>query len=237
MLTADVISLALLAGLAIPAGAFLAQGEKVYPKWVQSEIRHAIIAFGAGALLSAISFVLVPHALPHLKLHEAAAAFFAGGFAFLILDVILHYVGGSFPQFVAMLADFIPESIALGAMFATDVPAARLLAIIIAAQNLPEGFNAYREVASSGKLSSNVSFFVFTLLIPIGPIAAVVGLRSLADSPEILSRIMLFAAGGILYLMFQDIAPQVPLKKHWWPPLSALGGFFIAIVAHYLLLR
>jgi ZIP family zinc transporter len=231
----EAIFWALLAGMAIPAGALLASGRGVRWRWLDSEIRHTVMAFGGGALLSAVSFVLVPSSLPHLQIHEAAIAFFLGGVVFMIGDVLLHVLGGSFPQLLAMLADFIPESIALGALFATDAMEAKLLAIIIAAQNLPEGFNAYLEVTHRMSSRAAWALRIFVFLVPAGPIAAVIGMSSLTDSPALLSRIMLFAAGGILYLMFQDIAPQVPLRRHWLPPLGALGGFFVAIAGHYLL--
>ena len=52
-----------------------------------------------------------------------------------------------------MLSDFIPEAIALVASFATGNPTANLLAAMIAIQNLPEGFNAYREMTVDGKNS------------------------------------------------------------------------------------
>jgi ZIP family zinc transporter len=38
------------------------------------------------------------------------------------------------------------------------------------------------------------------------------------------------AAGGILYLMFQELAPQVSLKNSWLPPMGALFGFFLGVV-------
>jgi zinc transporter, ZIP family len=46
--------------------------------------------------------------------------------------------------------DFIPESIALGAVFATDTSMALLLAIFIGLQNLPEAFNSFRDMVKSG---------------------------------------------------------------------------------------
>ncbi|MDO9466667.1 MAG: hypothetical protein Q7J36_05145 [Thiobacillus sp.] len=39
----------------------------------------------------------------------------------------------------------------------------------------------------------------------------------------------LFASGGILYLIFQDIAPQSRLNRHWAPPLDAVAGFSVAL--------
>ena len=48
--------------------------------------------------------------------------------------------------------------------------------------------------------------------------------------------IMLFASGGILYLIFQDIAPQSRLDRHWGPPLGAVLGFCITLFSHYLVI-
>lgn len=45
---------------------------------------------------------------------------------------------------------------------------------------------------------------------------------------------MLFAAGGILYLTFQDIAPQVRLDRHWAPPLGAVGGFLLGLAGSFI---
>jgi len=46
---------------------------------------------------------------------------------------------------------------------------------------------------------------------------------------------MLFATGGILYLIFQDIAPQSRLKHHWGPPLGAVLGFCLALLGDILI--
>lgn len=53
------------------------------------------------------------------------------------------------------------------------------------------------------------------LMALLGPVAGALGYFLLSDAPpSVVSGIMLFAAGGgILYIIFQDIAPQVRLKK------------------------
>ena len=50
-----------------------------------------------------------------------------------------------------------------------------------------------------------------------------------------LDAVLLFAAGGILYLTFQDIAPQSRLERHWAPPLGAVLGFALALLADMFL--
>jgi ZIP family zinc transporter len=46
---------------------------------------------------------------------------------------------------------------------------------------------------------------------------------------------MTFASGGILYLIFQDIAPQSTMRRHWTPPLGAVLGFVAGILGKKLL--
>jgi len=129
----------------------------------------------------------------------------------------------------AMLSDFIPESIALGAAFATGSSSAYLLAGLIALQNIPEGFSAYRELSSTNAYKPKKIIIMFTLMALLGPIAGVSGYLWLSESYEIISAIMLFASGGILYSIFQDLAPQVKLEKHWMPPMGAVLGFVLGM--------
>jgi ZIP family zinc transporter len=46
---------------------------------------------------------------------------------------------------------------------------------------------------------------------------------------------MMLAAGGILYLIFQDIAPAARLEKAWAPPLGAVLGFLTGLAGHLLI--
>ena len=219
-----------LAGLAIPLGALLSRYERIRSPWVESEVRHGVTAFGAGALLAAIALVLVPDGIEKLALAPLTAVFFAGGCLFAFLDWYLARKGTTLGQFVAMLADFVPECLALGALFIHYPAGARLLAVLIAMQNVPEAFNSYREFLANGNKPPTRALLLFALLAPVGPLAAYLGLSFFAESPELISMIMVFAAGGILYLMFQDIAPKVSLEKSWLPPMGALLGFYVGIV-------
>jgi len=223
------------AGASIPIGGFLARVESIQPRWLEQELRHSVIAFGGGVLLSAVALVLVPEGIRSLTVVAASTAMLAGGGLFLALDVVLAKRGGSASQLAAMLADFIPEAIALGAMCATgESGTAYLLALMIGLQNLPEGFNAYRELIGSGARSSTV-LLAMSLIVLLGPVAGIAGTTLLAGRETIVGVIMLFASGGILYLMFQDIAPQARLQRRWAPPMGAVLGFFAGLIGHMLM--
>ena len=230
-----VIATTLLAGLAMPLGAIIACVERIGIGWVEDEFRHSVMAFGGGALLSAIALVLVPEGIVNLKPWSAAIFFIAGGLSFMALDIFFSKIKTPASQLAAMLSDFVPESIALGAAFATGSHSAFLLAGLIALQNLPEGFNAYRELNASSSYSRLRIISFFSLMALLGPIAGVSGYLWLNNSPVIVSAIMLFASGGILYSIFQDIAPQVKLEKHYAPPMGAILGFVLGLLGLMLI--
>ena len=225
-----VIISTLLAGLAMPLGAAVASFEKIESEWLEAEFRHSVMAFGGGALLSAVALVLVPEGIANLAPLPASVCFIAGGFSFMLLDIVLSKIDTPASQLAAMLSDFIPESMALGAAFATGSNSALILAGLIALQNLPEGFNAYRELNESSAYSRLRILSVFTLMALLGPVAGVSGYLWLPDFPEIVAAIMLFASGGILYSIFQDIAPQAKLEKNYAPPMGAIFGFVVGMI-------
>ncbi len=220
------------AGLSVPAGAALASVERIRPDWLEAELRHSVIAFGGGALLSAVALVLVPDGMEGLPLVASAGWFVLGGLFFFGLDWWLARKATSASQLAAMLADFLPEAMALGAVFASGSGTALLLAVLIAMQNLPEAFNAYREIDASTRASPARILVTFSAIALLGPAAALAGFFLLVEAQAVVASIMLFASGGILYLVFQDIAPQARLERHWAPPLGAVGGFLLGMIGH-----
>lgn len=224
------------AGLCIPAGGAIARLEKIQPHWLENEFRHALIAFGGGILLGAVAVVLIPEGLARLDEPVYAIPItLVGGILFFAIERFLGLRRRESPQLMGMMLDYIPESIALGGMVALQSPVAPLLALLIGLQNLPEGFNAYRELKNINHSKPDKTLMVMFSLVMLGPVAGLFGYFFLHEHEAILATIMLLAAGGILYLIFQDIAPQSRLKKHWAPPLGAVFGFCLALFSKVLL--
>ena len=223
-----------LAGFAAFLGAGVAAIERVPESLLKKELIRVIIAFGGGILIADVAFALVPHGIDTLSATTLCLLFASGGLAFCLLDIVLSRSGGSKAQFTAMLSDFLPEAIALGAVFAHDPRLGLLLALFIGAQNLPEGFNAFRELKTGGAHGSTILTSIF-LISFLGPVAALSGFFLLRTHPPVTAGIMVFAGGGILYLIFQDIAPQAKLRHHWMPPLGAVLGFIIGMLGKKLL--
>ena len=228
-----VVVIALVAGLAMPAGALLARVEGIFPAWLDEELRHSILAMGAGALLSAVALVLVPDGMQDLGTTASCISFLLGAFAFMALDIWLARNKLPASQLASMLSDFVPESIALGTTAALG-GGSILLGLLVAVQNFPEGFNAYRELKAAGHFSSRKILMMFLLMALLGPVMALTGYFLLAQYNLVVSAIMLFAAGGILYSVLQDIAPQVRMENSWAPPLGGILGFMIGMLGFSL---
>lgn len=218
-----------LAGLAAFGGGVIAWATDGANTGLKREVTHGIIAFGGGILIAAVSFALLPTAMVELSPLALGATFCAGGLLFCILDAQLSRSGETKAQLLAMLLDFLPEALALGAVFSQDHRLGILLAAFIGAQNLPEGFNTFMELTTVG-IRSRVALITLLVISLLGPIAACTGYFFLQDQVKVTASIMAFAGGGIIYLIFQDIAPQSKVRKHWIPALGAVLGFAVGMI-------
>lgn len=219
-----------LAGLAMPVGGAIASIERIRPQWLELEFRHGVLAFGGGILVAAVALVLVPEGTKDLSTLAATASLGAGGLVFFLVDRELVRRGRPAANLLAALLDFVPEAVALGALISSNSALGILLALFIGLQNLPEGFNAYRELVVGADTSRTRAFAILIGTGLLGPLCGALGYWVLADMPKATGATMVFAAGGILYLVFQDIAPQARLARHWAPPLGAVAGFAVGLV-------
>ncbi len=151
----------------------------------------------------------------------------------MVVDILLAKSGGSFAQVLSMMMDSVPEGLALGASFAHNHGFGLLLAVFIGLQNLPEGFNSYVEL---NRLMSRLKVLVLLFaLATVDVLAALCGEYFLNDKHRTIGFVMIFAAGGILYLIFQDIAPLSKKRKNWLPATGASFGFILGMIGERLI--
>jgi ZIP family zinc transporter len=220
-----------LAGMPVFFGGLLAYffDKYFHGRQLKAEILHTAIAFGGGILFAAVALVLVPNGMHDMPLVPMIALFSLGAISFFLLERYVQKKEEPASQLLSMLMDFIPEAISLGAVFATNPNLGLLLAIFIGLQNLPESFNSYGDLIKSG-FTSRTTLVILFLLSFSGIISAIAGYYLLSDMPMTIAGLMLFSSGGIVYLLFQDIAPMSKLKKNWFPALGASLGFLMGMV-------
>lgn len=227
---------AVLSGLTVFIGGLLAYQFDHHIKQSQfkDQCVHTLMSFGAGIILSAVALVLVPKGLEQLSVLGMATSFMVGAVLFMVIDRYLANMGGQIATLLAMLMDFIPEAIALGAVFAIQPDMALLLALFIGLQNLPESFNSFRDLVQSGFSVKNTLIIFFGLSF-LGVFGALIGHLFLSGYPSLTAYLMVFASGGILYLLIQDIIPESKLINDYYTSLGATLGFLLGIVGKMLI--
>ncbi|ADG93788.1 ZIP family metal transporter [Arcobacter nitrofigilis DSM 7299] len=232
----EIILFSLLAGSTVFIGGLISYyfESRVHNKELKELIIHYLIAFSTGVMLSAISFVLVPDGMLELPVLLSTSLFILGGLSFFFFDKLIEKNRYKIPQVIAMLLDFIPESIALGAVFVYNHNVGILLSIFIALQNLPESFNSYTELKNL-KHSSYKALFILFILSFVGLIFSLLGYVFLDDKILITSSLMLFSAGGIMYIIFQDIAPLLEYKKRKLIAIGVNFGFIIGMLGESII--
>jgi len=224
-----------IAGVTVFIGGVLAHyfNHHIKESPVKYEITHTLMSFGSGIILSAVALVLIPKGMEELELLPMVSSFLVGAILFMLLDRYLSKKGGRTATLLAMMMDFVPESIALGAVFAVDLRLATFLAVLIGLQNLPEAFNSYRELILSG-FTTKKTLIIFFLLSFFGIIGALTGHFLLSNHQDLTAHLMTFASGGILYLLIQDIIPEGKLEKNHLTSLGATLGFLVGVIGDKL---
>ncbi|WP_107038615.1 ZIP family metal transporter [Brumimicrobium mesophilum] len=224
------------AGITVFIGGLLANlfNHHIKETPVKYEITHTLKSFGAGIILSALALVLIPKAMEELELFPLILSFLAGTLSFMVLDRYLAKKGGQTATLLAMMMDFIPEAIALGAVFAIEPSMATLLAVFIGLQNLPEAFNSFRDLVQSG-FTPKKTLIIFFFLSFFGIGGALIGHYFLSDHQELTAHLMNFASGGILYLLIQDIIPESKLSRNYLTSIGASVGFLVGIIGEKLI--
>jgi ZIP family zinc transporter len=182
-----------------------------------------ILGFGAGTLISAISYELI---FESVKLAKGTGfpgfGLFAGAFTFFFADWLIGKVGAGnrmnpeaskhsslvIPMVLAIILDGIPESIVIGlGLFEMgDISLAMLVAVFIS--NLPEAIAGSSGMKANGWSRSKIILLWLAIaIVCAGSTVAGFSLFSGA-SDQWLSFIQAFAGGAILMMLANSMIPE-----------------------------
>jgi zinc transporter, ZIP family len=205
-LTGGVMTAAALAGLLVPAF------ERGHPAEV-------VAGLAAGAVAMRVADALVPHVHwgfvePGHGAREARTGS-TGRAVMLLTALTIHNV---------------PEGLAVGAAFAAGgstlgVP----VAVAIGLQNVPEGFVAGLPLLEGGVPRRRAAALSAGTGV-VEPVAAGIALLALGPVEALLPAALAFAAGAMLYVVVDELVPEVAARGH--RPAAALGSVagFVALV-------
>ena len=208
-----------------------------------------IMGFGAGVLISAVSFDLIEEAVGKSSGHGwVVAGVFAGCGVFFGGDLAIDRLGGSerkdadgdqeggSPLAIVLgtVLDGIPESMVIGLTIFEGgaVGAAYLAAVFIS--NLPESISSSSGLASGGWAKSRI-LWMWVAIALISGLASLAGYGLFQDSPpDTVAFVLAFAGGAILTMLAETMMPEAFEHGGKWVGVATTLGFAVAFAIHTL---
>ena len=217
--------------------------------WLHMSLRviGLIMAFGAGVLISAVSFDLVVEATDLASGSGwAAIGLFTGCLVFFGGDLLIDRFGGSqrkdttgkqaegSPLAIVLgtVLDGIPESLVIGLTIfqGGEVGIAYLAAVFIS--NLPESISSSTGMVSSGWKRRNVLWMWIGIAI-ISGLASMAGFALFQGAPaDTVAFVLSFAAGAILKMLATTMMPEAFEHGRKGVGIATTLGFAVAFTVH-----
>ena len=213
------------------ASAALVIGAVIGVRWTLSDHLYAVVlAFGGGALTSALSFELLADADEYGGVWYAALGLLAGSATFILLDKqLMDRMRGSaigFGLLAAAVLDGIPESLALGVSLVEGGGLALLVAIFIA--NVPEALGGATRMRDDGR-SATYIVGIWTVAAVLIAASVVAGRLLLGDAPGNLLAVLLgFAAGAVLAALAESVLPEAYERGGPYVAFATVAGFLVS---------
>lgn len=201
-----------------------------------------VMGFGAGALISAIAYELVPDSMDGGW--GVALFVLVGAVTFFLADWLVDSWGGAKRKtiagthpggsgaavFIGTLLDNIPESIVLGMGLATggSIQVAFLVAVFVS--NLPEGVAGTLNLSAAGHARRSI-FWLWVLLVLVSAVCAALGFGLVQWLPAADGRFaQAFAAGAMLTMLADAMIPEAYEHGGKLTGLATVFGFVVAAV-------
>ncbi|MER6495877.1 MULTISPECIES: ZIP family metal transporter [Streptomyces] len=236
----------LLAGSALLLGAAIGYGLHVPQKVIAT-----VMAFGAGVLLSAVSFELVGEAYDEAGIVPAAIGTLLGAVAYTAGNVWLAGRGarhrkrsGAQPAHsqpseaeqggsgtalaLGALLDGVPESAVIGVSLLDGGTVSLVTVAAVFLSNVPEGLSSSAGMKKAGRGKAYV-FGVWTAIAAASTVSAVLGYTVVgAFSPAVVAAVTAVAAGAILAMIADTMIPEAFEDAHLAIGLITVCGFLLS---------
>jgi ZIP family zinc transporter len=216
---------------------------------IPQRIIAAIMAFGAGVLISALSFELMDEAYQEGGFDSTAIGFITGATIYTAANWYLAYQGAKHRKrsgtqqpsetedsgsglaiAVGALLDGIPESIVIGVSMINGGSVSVVAVAAVFLSNIPEGLSSAAGMKQAGRATK----YIFSIWISIAilcSLAALLGYTVFGYfSGEVIAAATAIAAGSILAMIVDTIIPEAFEQAHNFAGLITVIGFLVAFV-------
>jgi ZIP family zinc transporter len=233
-----------IAGAALLIGAAIA-----YFVHVPQRLIAAIMAFGSGMLISALSFELMDEAYRRGGFDSTAIGILSGAVVYTAVNWFLSHqgakhrkrsggqqpseseAGGSGLAIAAgALLDGIPESIVIGLSMLKGGVVSIPAVVAIFLSNVPEGLSSVAGMKKAGR-STGYIFGVWGGIAIASGVAALIGYTVFQGvSPDVIAATTAIAAGAILSMLVDTMIPEAFEEVHNFAGLITVAGFLVAFM-------
>lgn len=222
-------------------------------------VQKVLTGFAAGVMTAAAVWSLIIPSIEQANgsVVPAAVGFWIGILFLLAIDKIVPHLHKFANEAEGLKSNFskntmmllavtihnIPEGMAVGVVFASflsgdsDITSAgaMVLALGIAIQNFPEGAIISMPLKSDG-MSKGKACFSGILTGAVEPVAAVITILASGIIVPALPYLLAFAAGAMLYVVVEELIPEMSEGKHSnLATIAFSGGFTLMMVLDVVL--
>jgi ZIP family zinc transporter len=201
---------------------------------VSMRVVGALAAFGAGSLLGAISFSLVPEAAG-VKTSEISLWLLIGAFTYLVSDHVVEQrfggagTGAALGIVVGAVLDGLPESLIFGIQLATGQPISAAFLLAVWVSNVPQALAPSVDLAENGWTTARLAGMWAVVGVACGIAAGLGFLVGTLDPALTGARAAMFAAGGLLAMLADSLMPLAFQRSGAWAGIYTVIGFAISL--------
>lgn len=210
----------------------LVVGAAIGLRWsLPKKLLAAMMAFGAGTMIAAVSSELFAPAFAVAGIAVAGAALFAGAGVYVGANhVIENKLGPSAIGWALMLGtvlDGVPENTALGVSLTSG--GGLVLLVAVAVGNVPEAVGGAALMRDQHGFSRARALALWVVTAVMLVVVTVVGFALSDVIPETgIAAVQAFAGGATLAVLADSLMPEAYRDGGWWVGMATAAGFLVA---------